>query len=91
MATAPPARLLLAVVHLVVLLVLARAQGKPLARNRIYREAWGYEMMAGDRSVDVFVRKVRQKLRSALPDTDFIITHHGVGYRFDPVSTTEPR
>jgi DNA-binding response OmpR family regulator len=38
-----------------------------------------------------FVRKVRQKLRSALPDTDFIITHHGVGYRFDPVSTTEPR
>ena len=67
-----------------VLLVLARAQGKPLARNRIYRDAWGYEMMAGDRSVDVFVRKVRQKLRAAIPGTDFIITHHGVGYRFDP-------
>ena len=67
-----------------VLLVLARAAGKPLARNKIYREAWGYEMLAGDRSVDVFVRKLRQKLRAAIPGTDFVITHYGVGYRFDP-------
>lgn len=75
-----------------VLLALAKANGKPLARNKIYREAWGYEMMAGDRSVDVFVRKVRQKLRDAIPGTDFIITHYGVGYRFDPVEAgaTEP-
>lgn len=70
-----------------VLLVLAKAGGKPLARNKIYREAWGYEMMAGDRSVDVFVRKVRQKLRAAIPDTEFVITHYGVGYRFDPGGT----
>ena len=41
--------------------------GKPLARNKIYREAWGYEMLAGDRSVDVFVRKLRQKLDKASP------------------------
>jgi DNA-binding response OmpR family regulator len=73
-----------------VLLVLARAAGRPLARNRIYREAWGYEMMAGDRSVDVFVRKVRQKLRAALPTTDFVITHYGVGYRFDPAPAAGP-
>ncbi len=71
-----------------VLLVLARAPGKPLARNRIYREAWGYEMMAGDRSVDVFVRKIRQKLKAAIPQVDFVRTHYGVGYRFDP--TTDP-
>lgn len=70
-----------------VLLALARAQGKPMARNKIYREAWGYEMMAGDRSVDVFVRKIRQKLRAAIPGTDFIITHYGVGYRFDPAES----
>lgn len=69
-----------------VLLVLAAADGRPLARNKIYREAWGYEMMSGDRSVDVFVRKVRQKLRAAIPGTDFIITHYGVGYRFDPTA-----
>lgn len=67
-----------------VLLVLANAAGKPLARNKIYREAWGYEMMAGDRSVDVFVRKLRQKLKTAIPDVDFVVTHYGVGYRFDP-------
>ena len=70
-----------------VLHVLAKAGGRPLARNKIYREAWGYEMMAGDRSVDVFVRKVRQKLRAVIPDTEFIITHYGVGYRFDPGGT----
>lgn len=70
-----------------VLLVLARAQGKPLGRNRIYRDVWGYEMNSGDRSVDVFVRKVRQKLKVAVPDTDFVVTHYGVGYRFDPRST----
>ena len=67
-----------------VLLVLAKAAGKPLARNKLYREAWGYEMMAGDRSVDVFVRKVRQKLKVAIPGTEFVVTHYGVGYRFDP-------
>lgn len=73
-----------------VLLALARVAGKPLSRQKIYREAWGYEMMAGDRSVDVFVRKVRQKLRAAIPGTDFIITHHGVGYRFDPGDADGP-
>jgi DNA-binding response OmpR family regulator len=67
-----------------VLLVLAKAAGKPLARNKVYREAWGYEMMAGDRSVDVFVRKLRQKLNAAIPDVAFVITHYGVGYRFEP-------
>jgi DNA-binding response OmpR family regulator len=71
-----------------VLLVLAKAAGKPLARNKIYREAWGYEMMAGDRSVDVFVRKLRQKLRAAIPDVAFVITHYGVGYRFEPTHGT---
>ena len=65
-----------------VLYELALAGGKPLPRTRIYREVWGYEMMAGDRSVDVFVRKVRQKLARQAPDRAFIETHYGVGYRF---------
>lgn len=42
------------------------------------------DMMAGDRSVDVFIRTLRQKLRAAAPGTEFIVTQHGVGYRFDP-------
>jgi two-component system response regulator VicR len=72
-----------------VLYALARSAGKPIPRNRLYREVWGYEMLAGDRSVDVFVRKVRQKLAKALPDHPFIQTHYGVGYRFDLVPGTE--
>ena len=67
-----------------VLYVLARAEGKPLQRERIYRDAWGYEMMRGDRSVDVFVRKLRQKLAAVVPHTTYVQTHYGVGYRFEP-------
>ncbi len=67
-----------------VLLALARAEGRPMARERVYREVWGYEMMRGDRSVDVFVRKVRQKLAAAQPDRSYVHTLYGVGYRFEP-------
>ena len=66
-----------------VLYALARAEGRPIARERVYREVWGYEMMRGDRSVDVFVRKVRQKLAAARPETSYVQTHYGVGYRFE--------
>jgi len=41
-------------------------------------------MVRGDRSVDVFVRKLRQKLRVASPHWGYIHTHFGVGYRFAP-------
>ncbi|HVG99132.1 MAG TPA: response regulator transcription factor [Miltoncostaeaceae bacterium] len=67
-----------------VLYALARARGKPVPRERVYREVWGYEMTRGDRSVDVFVRKVRQKLIAACPEISFVQTHYGVGYRFEP-------
>jgi len=39
-------------------------------------------MARGDRSVDVFVRKLRQKLEAASPEWRYIHTHFGVGYRF---------
>ena len=38
-------------------------------------------MARGDRSVDVFVRKLRQKLEKASPDWRYIHTHFGIGYR----------
>jgi DNA-binding winged helix-turn-helix (wHTH) protein len=41
-------------------------------------------MAHGDRSVDVFIRKLRQKLEKRSPDWEYIHTHFGVGYRFDP-------
>src|ERR671921_1420175 len=62
--------------------LLARAQGKVLQREEIYQAVWGYAMAHGDRSVDVFVRKLRQKLEQASPDWSYIHTHFGVGYRF---------
>jgi len=70
-----------------VLQLLAQAEGKVLQREEIYQQGWGYAMAHGDRSVDVFIRKVRQKLEEASPDWKYLHTHFGVGYRFDP----EPR
>src|SRR3954464_7044384 len=67
-----------------VLQLLAQAEGKVLQREEIYQAVWGYTMAHGDRSVDVFIRKVRQKLEKASPDWSYIHTHFGVGYRFDP-------
>ena len=67
-----------------VLQLLAQTEGKVLQREEIYQSVWGYAMAHGDRSVDVFVRKVRQKLEKASPDWNYIHTHFGVGYRFQP-------
>ena len=53
-----------------------------LRREEIYERVWGYAMAHGDRSVDVFVRKLRQKLRQGSPAWSYIHTHFGVGYRF---------
>jgi len=67
-----------------VLELLAQARGKVLQREEIYQAVWGYAMAHGDRSVDVFIRKVRQKIEKASPDWSYIHTHFGVGYRFEP-------
>lgn len=69
-----------------VLRLLAGAVGKVLTREEIYEQVWGYRMAHGDRSVDVFVRKVRQKLEKASADWTYIHTHFGLGYRFEPAS-----
>jgi DNA-binding response OmpR family regulator len=64
--------------------LLSAAQGRVLEREEIYQRVWGYAMARGDRSVDVFVRKLRQKLESASPQWRYIHTHFGIGYRFAP-------
>jgi two-component system response regulator RegX3 len=64
--------------------LLADASGQVLEREAIYQRVWGYAMAHGDRSVDVFIRKLRQKLEKASPGWGYIHTHFGVGYRFDP-------
>jgi DNA-binding response OmpR family regulator len=62
--------------------LLAAAEGRVLEREEIYSRLWGYTMVRGDRSVDVFVRKLRQKLEKASPSWRYIHTHFGIGYRF---------
>ena len=70
--------------------LLADAEGQVLQREEIYERVWGYAMVHGDRSVDVFVRKLRQKLERASPGWRYIHTHFGVGYRFAAVRVGEP-
>jgi DNA-binding response OmpR family regulator len=62
--------------------LLSGAEGRVLEREEIYSRLWGYTMVRGDRSVDVFVRKLRQKLEKASPQWHYIHTHFGIGYRF---------
>jgi DNA-binding response OmpR family regulator len=64
--------------------LLADVKGQVLEREAIYQRVWGYAMAHGDRSVDVFIRKLRQKLEKRSPGWRYIHTHFGVGYRFDP-------
>ena len=61
--------------------LLAGANGQVLPREEIYERVWGYAMAHGDRSVDVFVRKLRQKLERLSPQWRYIHTHFGIGYR----------
>jgi DNA-binding response OmpR family regulator len=61
---------------------LADSEGTVIERGEIYRRVWGYEMAHGDRSVDVFVRKLRSKIQKHSPGWTYIHTHFGIGYRF---------
>ena len=70
--------------------LLAAAQGRVLEREEIYQRVWGYTMAHGDRSVDVFVRKLRSKFQHVSPDWNYIHTHFGVGYRFAAEPAGEP-
>ena len=63
---------------------LAQRQDRVVTRQELYALVWGGEMPRRDRSVDVFVRKVRRKLSDVSPGWTYIHTHFGIGYRFTP-------
>ena len=69
-------------------LVLAQRPDRVVTRPEIYERVWGGQMNYRDRSVDVFVRKVRRKLATSAPGWSYIHTHFGVGYRFSPERVT---
>jgi DNA-binding response OmpR family regulator len=71
-------------------LALALRPDRVVRRPEIYADVWGGKMAYRDRSVDVFVRKVRQKLELAAPDWRYIHTHFGIGYRFAPERNGHP-
>jgi DNA-binding response OmpR family regulator len=73
--------LMLSIRELRMLTELARRADRIMSREELFRLVWGREMRVGDRSVDVYVRKLRVKLEEALPDWLFIHTHFGFGYR----------
>jgi DNA-binding response OmpR family regulator len=66
------------------LVAMAQRIGAIITREELYLNVWGGPLRAGDRSVDVYVSKLRNKLEQALPDRRFIHTHPGFGYRFQP-------
>ena len=76
--------LTLSLKELELLAALARREGRIVAREELYQTVWEAPMRADDRSVDVYVHKLRAKLADALPELRFIHTHFGFGYRFQP-------
>jgi DNA-binding response OmpR family regulator len=76
--------LALSVRELHLLTALARREGRVVSRAELYALAWEGILRNGDRSVDVYVRRLRVKLERAQPGWCFIHTHVGFGYRFAP-------
>jgi DNA-binding response OmpR family regulator len=56
--------------------------GGIVGRADLCRAVWGRELRPGDRSVDVYVSKLRAKLEQAVPERRYIHTHPSFGYRF---------
>ncbi|MGD0980447.1 MAG: response regulator transcription factor [Solirubrobacteraceae bacterium] len=63
--------------------------GGIVRRDELCHAVWGRELRPGDRSVDVYVSKLRAKLEAAAPGRRFIHTHPGFGYRFQPQLSRE--
>ena len=74
----------LSVRELDLLAALARREGRVVSREELYENVWGRPLAGHDRSVDVYVHKLRTKLATALPEWAYIHTHFGFGYRFQP-------
>jgi DNA-binding response OmpR family regulator len=74
--------LTLSVREYALLVELARRPGRIVSRDSLYELVWHDHLRSGDRSVDVYVHKLRSKLEAALPEWSFIHTHVGFGYRF---------
>jgi DNA-binding response OmpR family regulator len=66
------------------LYALALERGRVVTRDELLQKIWGRRQTRRDRTVDVFVRKLRDKLEALDPSHTFIQTRYGVGYKFEP-------
>ena len=74
----------LSVRELDLLAALLRRQGKVVPREELYSTVWGAPLRSSDRSVDVYVHKLRAKLARVQPEYRYVHTHFGFGYRLAP-------
>jgi DNA-binding response OmpR family regulator len=70
--------------ELQLLITLASNPQRIMTREELFTEVWGSLPRRDDRSVDVYVSRLRAKLGEALPEARLIHTHNGIGYRFSP-------
>jgi DNA-binding response OmpR family regulator len=70
--------------ELQLLVTLADHPQRIMTREELFAAVWGSEPRREDRSVDVYVSRLRAKLAEALPGVRLIHTHNGIGYRFSP-------
>jgi DNA-binding response OmpR family regulator len=64
--------------------MLASERGRVVTRDELLQTLWGRRHTYRDRTVDVFVRKLREKIDRRAARHTFIQTRYGVGYRFEP-------
>ncbi len=70
--------------ELQLLVTLASHPQRIMTREELFAEVWGSHPRPEDRSVDVYISRLRAKLGAALPGMQLIHTHNGIGYRFSP-------
>ena len=66
------------------LYALAQERGRVMTRDELLQRIWGRRETHRDRTVDVFVRRLREKIDRRAPRHTFIQTRYGVGYKLDP-------
>jgi two-component system alkaline phosphatase synthesis response regulator PhoP len=64
--------------ELELLMLLVSKPGKVFSREEIFNKIWGNDVIVGNRTIDVHIRKLREKIGD-----DFIKTIKGIGYKFD--------
>ena len=66
------------------LVVLARSPGRVFGRETLLQQVWGYDYLGDSRTVDVHIQRLRRKLGSDPRHPRYLLTVHGIGYKFAP-------